>query len=461
MSEGEPAGAVAQQLVDEWQRRLERCPGRVRARVRELAEQHRAMLAERFYAEMLADPDACVFLDHEDVNSRLDASLQEWIRGIFSVESGSGVEEQAARQAHVGDIHARISIPIHLVMRGARCVKEQLLTLLDRDSAMGHEMRLQAARHVSDSIDMAMELMSHAYSRSHERNARAEEAYRLFAVSENLASEKDRQRACLLDWENGLMFDLAMGASGEQLPRLAASEFGLWFRHKGVDAFGGAAETERVLEAIARIDEFLLPSLVCVEARQRQDYLRDVREQVRSIDYHLGQLFERSNELESGRDVLTRTLNRKFLPVVLGRHIASVQQTHAPFAVLALDIDYFKRVNDEHGHETGDRILQQFATLLVSNSRAGDYLFRLGGEEFLMMLVDVVPRDAERIAEKLRTAVRAEPFQGAHGEQLGLTVSIGLASHDGHPDYQRLVRRADDALYAAKNAGRDRVATAD
>ena len=128
--------------------------------------------------------------------------------------------------------------------------------------------------------------------------------------------------------------------------------------------------------------------------------------------------------------------------------------------MLALDIDHFKRINDGYGHEAGDRVLQQLAALLVNNSRAGDYLFRLGGEEFLMLLVDTGLNGARRAAEKLRASVEREVFRLPQEQTLSVTMSIGLACFDGHPDYQQMMRRADEALYKAKEGGRNQVVQA-
>jgi len=171
-------------------------------------------------------------------------------------------------------------------------------------------------------------------------------------------------------------------------------------------------------------------------------------------------LFEQNNELESGRDVLTRLLNRKFLPVVMARQLNQARAENKPFAVLLIDIDHFKRINDNHGHEAGDHVLQQLSSFLVNTSRAGDYLFRLGGEEFLMLLVDVDEKSALRTAEKLRTAVSREDLKLPHSQSVRVTLSIGLAMFNGHPDYQYLLRRADEALYQAKQGGRNRVVIA-
>src|SRR5690606_35177125 len=123
-------------------------------------------------------------------------------------------------------------------------------------------------------------------------------------------------------------------------------------------------------------------------------------------------------------------------------------------------VDHFKNLNDRFGHEAGDMVLQQLAVLLSNNSRGGDYLFRLGGEEFLLILVDITPESAVQVAEKLRKQVAAETFRLPNEQSVKATISIGLSMHDGHPDYQRAMRRADDALYQAKREGRNRVVMA-
>ena len=252
------------------------------------------------------------------------------------------------------------------------------------------------------------------------------------------------------------MFDQAVGQPGEHLPRILASEFGLWFRHKGSHAFEGAPEARQIIHAMEQIDDVILP-LFDSDSAERIARLRELRETVKSIHFNLDHLFEQNNALEAGRDVLTRLLNRKFLPVVLNRQVSHARSHGTPFSVLALDIDHFKQINDGYGHEAGDRVLQQLASLLVNSSRAGDYLFRLGGEEFLMLLVDTGLDGARRVAEKLRRGVEQEVFRLPQDRTISVTLSVGVACFNGHPDYQQLMRRADDALYQAKHSGRNRV----
>ena len=185
--------------------------------------------------------------------------------------------------------------------------------------------------------------------------------------------------------------------------------------------------------------------------------LREIRDQTKSLMFNLDSLFNTANELESGRDVLTRMLNRKFLPVVIGNEITIAQKNGQRFAVLAIDIDHFKAINDNFGHDAGDLILQQTAEILSSHSRAGDYVFRMGGEEFLMILVDINHANAVKVAEKLRRKIAEEKLGLTDGKRHQVTVSIGVSTYDGHPDYQHLLRQADQAMYQAKQDGRNRV----
>lgn len=451
-----------ERLAAEWLSLNERCGQDTRNFVQQFFTQHAAGLADFFYQTMMADSAAAAFLSNDDVHNRLQFSMQRWLSGLFSAVDEETANRLIAEQRKVGEIHARINIPVHLVLRGARHIKDHFIYLLSQGSDLPQQQAVAAVRLMSDTIDLAMEVMGHAYSVSHDRNSRAEEAYRLFAITQNITNEKDQQKAALLDWENQLMFEQAVGHSAAHLPRICRSEFGLWLRHKAVHAFEGSAEIERVLDTMEQIDEVILPLFSAPSPDQNSELsriqlLRDLREKVKSIRFHMDNLFDQNNELEAGRDVLTRLLNRKFLPVVLTKQIANAKARHSSFTVLMVDIDHFKQVNDTYGHQAGDSVLQQLALILVNNSRSGDYLFRLGGEEFMLVLVDTDVTGARPMAEKLRKSVEQEAFLLPQEQKIHLTVSIGAACFDGHPDYMHLLQKADEALYQVKNNGRNQV----
>ena len=155
-------------------------------------------------------------------------------------------------------------------------------------------------------------------------------------------------------------------------------------------------------------------------------------------------------------DGLTGMLNRRALDQRLQELTAQAQITGQPIAVIAADIDHFKRVNDEHGHATGDAVLVEVAYRLRKALRAFDLAYRVGGEEFLIVLPGADVAAAADLAEQLRAAVAAEPAAG-----LWVTMSFGVAGSAG-PGLQRelLLDEADTALYAAKARGRDQVVSA-
>ncbi|MBP7352206.1 MAG: GGDEF domain-containing protein [Comamonas sp.] len=437
----------------DWQRILQAAPPAARAQVQQLAIAHQQALAQHFYGEMLQDSVAATMLDHAQVQQRLSASMQAWVASVFSAAADGDLLPLVAQQKRIGEVHARIDIPMHVVLRGARTLKDRMYALLQAQPQDG------AVALVSSVIDLTMEIMGQAYAVSHDRQSQAKEAYRHFELAQNVSTERERRRANLLDWENQLMFAHAVGSAPEQLPQLGQSEFGLWFRHKGAHVFQGTHECTTILGTMDAIDVEHLPALHRADSTpaDRLALLHTLRDHTRRIAFLLDSLFEQSSALEAGRDVLTRLLNRKFLPVVLDKEVHYAREGGHSFSVLSIDLDHFKQVNDTHGHEAGDMVLQQVASLLSQHSRGGDYLFRLGGEEFILVLVDAASDAARRTAERMRQHIAREMLHLPRNQTLQVTVSIGVATFDGHPDYQMLLRRADAALYQAKHLGRNRV----
>lgn len=425
----------------------------------ELVNEHAAALSDAFYEHMLKDNHAKQFLSHEQVKNRLRHSLRKWLCDLCAVDGSERSEAIYAHQVKIGEVHARIDLPVSLVLKGARVLKARYDRILEHTPQTEPRQRLNSMRLFSSLMDMAMEVMSQAYTTSSERKARSSEAYRLFSVTENLATEKEKQKAALLDWESKLMYEAVMGTSADRLPKIRESDFGLWFRHKGMHAFQGVAQTHIISDAMNGIDEVCLPLLAAraIHSEERGDVIREIRAHAKNIQYQMEDLFSKSLEVESGKDVLTRLLNRKFLPSVLGREIQFSRDQEKTFAVASIDIDYFKNINDTHGHEVGDLIIQQVAALLNNQCRAGDFLFRMGGEEFLIVLVDIDRSRAMQFCERIRTSVAEQRFLLPNDRSLSVTVSIGLAVYNGHPDYNYLLREADQALYKAKEGGRNRV----
>ena len=155
-------------------------------------------------------------------------------------------------------------------------------------------------------------------------------------------------------------------------------------------------------------------------------------------------------------DPLTGIGNRSALDQQLGREISLARRHQQPMALLVLDIDHFKEINDTHGHLVGDCVLRDVARIAADCIRASDMVFRYGGEEFVFLLSNTECSGARLLAERIRRTLAEHAFSylGASGH---ITASIGVACLAADEDADSLFRRADSALYAAKEAGRNRV----
>jgi len=158
-------------------------------------------------------------------------------------------------------------------------------------------------------------------------------------------------------------------------------------------------------------------------------------------------------------DALTGLFNRRYMETHLATLVEQAAARGKPIAVLVVDIDYFKAVNDSHGHDAGDDVLREFALRIRKAIRNIDLACRYGGEEFVIVMPETDMAVATMVAERLRRRIASEPFVVQNGARsLDITISIGIAALDGVGDNAAaILKRADTALYRAKRDGRNRV----
>ncbi len=446
----------SKEFAADWRRLSEETPDPVRQLVGGIVRQQAAGLAGMFYRNMLADEEARTFMDNELVDQHLHASMQRWLCELFS---GGQQDAEAIykHQCHIGEVHARIQVPIALVMRGARMLKHAIYDHLVASSLERDEL-VKATNFVAETIELALDAMTDYFVIDMERHTRADEAYRMFALGQNMLAERERQRVAILEWAQQILLKLLAEGSEAELPDIRHSEFGMWLQHKASIIFESAPELEQIRQRIEEVEKSLFPKLA--ESRRNPGnasaLMKEIEAGIAEIKFMLGGLFDRFIEVESGRDALTRLLNRRFLPAVLTREMALARRSGMPFALLMLDLDRFKNINDTHGHAAGDMVLQQAADLVTGSVRAGDFVFRYGGEEMLMVLVEIDREQALRVAENIRERFAAEPLRVGDKKTANVTASIGIATYNGHPDYETMLKDADGALYEAKEAGRNR-----
>ena len=216
----------------------------------------------------------------------------------------------------------------------------------------------------------------------------------------------------------------------------------------------GGDEFDALARGVARMQHTLAND---IELRKRaEEDLRQLNEVLEStVAKRTAELSEKNHELEllSMTDRLTGLANRRQLDTLLEHEIARCERHGTEFSVIMLDIDDFKRVNDEHGHDVGDTVLIAVAEVLKENIRRLDVLGRWGGEEFLILCSDTPAEQATAVAEKLRRALAAHAIEPTGAK----TASFGITAFRPGDSIRALTRRADAALYRAKEAGRNRV----
>jgi len=197
------------------------------------------------------------------------------------------------------------------------------------------------------------------------------------------------------------------------------------------------AETERLVEGVAA---------QAADSDRVQRQVSAARQQIESLESALADA-----NRDAFTDALTGLSNRRALQDVLQGLARSGRTT----ALLYIDADYFKRINDRHGHELGDMALRKIAFAMRGVLEPGDHAFRLGGEEFLILLGDASSAEALKRAEDLRIDVEASPVDHK-GERVPFTVSIGIAQWRASESFADALAQADSCLYEAKRAGRNR-----
>lgn len=166
----------------------------------------------------------------------------------------------------------------------------------------------------------------------------------------------------------------------------------------------------------------------------------------------MAELYERA----ASTDELTQLANRRHMQQALVKEFSRYERNGHHFSVVLVDMDHFKKINDEYGHDAGDYVLQAFARLLPDICRRSDLPARWGGEEFLILLPDTSLLQALALAERLRCAVDAQDFVH-QGQHIHVTISAGVCSSTHHTSIENLLKQVDISLYEAKSAGRNQI----
>jgi diguanylate cyclase len=350
-----------------------------------------------------------------------------------------------------------------LVDHGMGLVKYQIAEIL-KESDLPRDELADAIILVTQILDLALAVIDESYEHDLMINEKNAESLKMHVSSQNLAFDYAKLCTSLSEWMRNLLLLIAQNKYDASMQgTIRRSNFGLWVSHKAHLFLSGRKELSSLVLQLDNIDEdmrLLAVHLLEDNTTAVEETLGHLNEHISTTIWILNCLAKDTIEEENGRDPLTHLFNRRYLETVMRHETRYSLENGILFGCMMIDIDFFKHVNDTYGHDNGDRVLLQLAEILAQQVRAGDFVFRLGGEEFLIILADVQTSAIQAVAEKIRAVVETFKFRLSDNKVIALTISIGTAIHDGHPDFKNTIKMADGALYEAKESGRNKVVAA-
>lgn len=214
-----------------------------------------------------------------------------------------------------------------------------------------------------------------------------------------------------------------------------------------VDCLRGSRDKNEILRLLSTVVMQAGGIQNTVEASHKD--LVETRQALNALQEEMTETRQLLNE-----DALTGTLNRRGLDLTLAREIARAQRSDGTLSLSMVDLDFFKKINDNYGHAAGDQMLIHFTSLIKSIMRKSDALVRYGGEEFTLILPDTDARGAHLVLGRLQQLLGKSPLN-YEGKQINTTFSAGIATLRPNENGHALLRRADEALYTAKSGGRN------
>ena len=431
-----------------------------------LVKPHADDIAVFFYRKLLNNEKAIRFLNNDEVKNRLRMTLAKWLSDSLTYQSTiDNLNRSYFYQREIGKIHARIDLPMSLVDHGMGLIKLQVALILKASNLERDE--LADAIILSGQIfDLALAIIDESYEHDLIRNEKNAESLKLHVSSQNLAFDYAKLCTSISDWMRNLLLLIAQNKYDASMQgTIRHSNFGLWVSHKAHLFLAGRKELNLLVLQLDNIDEEMRVLAIHLleedNAASVEETLGHLNEHISTTIWILNCLAKDTIEEENGRDPLTHLFNRRYLDTVMRHETRYSLENGILFGCVMIDIDFFKQVNDTYGHDNGDRVLLQLAEILTQQIRAGDFVFRLGGEEFMVILADVQQPAIQQVSEKIRLAVDKFEFKLSDNISVTLTISIGTAIHDGHPDFKNTIKFADEALYVAKESGRNKVVAAE
>lgn len=439
-------------------------PEAVRTKIEAIINGHADDIVQDFYGSLTGNEKTAAFLSHEEIEARLKRSMVHWLKYTFDHETiQSDPEKFYNLQTNIGRVHSRASINLYLVNYAKVMLKRAVITALQAADAA----HIELACYASEVLDYAVDRFNDSYLNELIETTRHQQALRIVSSGHQLALDLERSRNEVSIWGRDLIWR-ASHPSHRMAKSVAELNIYHWLKHRGSFTFVDEAICAQLLKYCTDLQsieaginkELEVPDSVGKRAAMN-GLLEAAMRIADEIELGLAKAIDSIIAAEEQKDSLTKTLSRRYLAAIAQKEVLFSRSKQVPFSVMMIDADNFKAVNDRYGHRMGDQVLEQIAAILIERVRPGDYVFRYGGEEFLVIISEADQEVCRMVAEDIRVLIAALAIPVSDTDVLRVTVSIGVAEYDFHPDFLRTVTKADRRLYFAKEQGKNRVVVSD
>ena len=429
-----------------------RCDADMLKQLHEKISKQGQEISSNFFSTLTSVGEAAQFFSTDEVKQTHKDKVYEWMLDVFHLRDDKEIEEYILRQLEIGHVHARVHVPLHLMNLANRTLKREISKAIIVVNAKGNTAR-DIYTVITMLLDTALAVMSESYYDDVMVEQRDKQSLYFNVVGKDLAMRCENIRAELYLWQVNCFKMLEESAGKMKLTSMIAeSEFGLWLLHKAPVYF----EVDDVKGIINNLDKIGADmNAFNAGVMGKADVMASIDKNISAISWALTSLKENAISTDSARDPLTKVFNRRYLDIVMHKETSYCIRRNKTYVVLLIDIDDFKGVNDTYGHKAGDQVLGNLALIMRNSIKAGDFVFRYGGEEFLLLLTDMTVENSENIAERLLKEVEQMDMTDICLDRK-ITISIGVSGFNGHPDYNKIIEEADVALYKAKQQGKNR-----
>jgi diguanylate cyclase len=424
-------------------------PQAARELLTRIVTQNSDQLASHFYDVMIVYPQGDVFLANDKVHERLHSAMKGWLLELFSATIRSGAHIRR-HQMEVGAVHARVKVPVSLVMRGFREIKSSIMTLL-LTSDGSSETLPRSINLMTRLLDVALAMMTTAYVRYAERATRSDEALRLFSIGLDLAAERERQRASILQWTQQVFYEALLPGRDRLIQALGRSEFGLWFTHRAEILFGTLEEYNTASELIERCDDLIDNMNYDIQA-DRLEIVRAIKTEADRLGVLLLLMFDHAIGRNSAHDPLTKLLNRQYLTSAVSREIGLTQHGKPAFCLVTFHFDRMDPRRPRIDQHSWDEIFRRSAQIVLSMSRSSDSAFKLNDDTILVVRVECNAEEARLFSDEVALRINSSHFSANDQTVHDLTLECRIVEYDGHPDPRYVIRKAELQLNDMDNA---------